>query len=882
MEEFEKKYNPKEFEKEIYKKWEKEDKFKPKKSASKKTFYIPIPPPNVTGNLHLWHALTLTIEDIMTRYHRLKWDITLWVPGTDHAWISTQGVVEKKLEKEGIKRIDLWREKFVEEIWKWKEQYATNIDNQTRLIWSSCDWSKERFTLDEWFNKIVEHVFCDLYKKKLIYKWEYMVNYSPALETVVSDIEVDYKEEKTYLYYITYFLSWSDKELVVATTRPETLLADQAVAVNPKDKRYKKMIGKKVILPIINKEIPIIWDEAVEKDFGTWVLKITPAHDPTDFKIWKEHNLKLDYKVIDKNWIMTNKAWIFAWQDIITARENIVELLKARWNLVKIEPYTHKVWYCSRTWCKIESVISTQWFVKSSELAKKVIKWYKAKEFVIVPDRFNKIFEDWIYNLRDWCISRQLWWGHQIPAYYDIKTWKLLEVTQNEKEVYKKYGKENVKRDEDVLDTWFSSALWPFSILDWDPKTPGKLFKQFYPAQVLETGHDILPFWVIKMLLMGYEYTNKTPFQTIYLHGLIFDEKWKKMSKSLWNGIDPVDLINEYSADSLRLSIVIWNTPWNNLNYCTKHTESYNIFLNKLWNLVRFVHSNIWEIKKSDTELLEIINKNYDKLLNHEKWIISRLKNIFDIVTNWMENFNFSTTWFDLINFTKDEFADFYIEEYKLTKENSKFWDTILSFCILTLLKLWHPYIPFITEELYWKLKNKETLIDNTWPKWNIKKNLLIEKDMWIIYNIIKTVRNIRAEKLIKPQDKVDVIFRTTKKFKTLLEENKEIIFWLAKIKNLIIVEKNKDINESKYIYWVIDSIDIFLDMWDVIDSTAEKERLKILIYDKKEYIRIINFKLLNADFVKKAPESIVRIEQEKKIQAEEQLKKLEEKYKTL
>jgi valyl-tRNA synthetase len=882
MEEFEKKYNPKQFETEIYKKWEKDDKFKPKNSSSKKTFYIPMPPPNVTWNLHLWHALTNTVQDIMIRYHRLKWDITLWVPGTDHAWIATQSVVEKKLAKNGIKKTDLWREKFIDEVWKWKDEYANNINSQIRLMWASCDWSKERFTLDEWLNKLVEYVFCDLYEKKLIYRWEYMVNYSPILETVISDIEVNYQEEKANLYYITYFLKWSDKELVIATTRPETMLADQAIAVHPKDKRYRKLIGRKIILPILNKEIPIIWDEIVDIEFGTWALKITPAHDAIDFSVGKKHNLKLDYSVIDKNWIMNHNAWIFNWQNCETARENIVELLKAKWNLVKIEPYTHKVWYCSRSWAKIETIISTQWFVNSSELAKNVIKWYKKNEFKIIPEKFNKIFENWIYNLKDWCISRQLWWWHQIPAYYDINTWKLLEVTTDEKKVFKKYGKDNVKRDDDVLDTWFSSALWPFSILDWDPKKPWKLFNQFYPAQVLETWHDIIFFWVIRMLLMGYEYTKKTPFKNIYLHWLILDEKGKKMSKSIWNIIDPVEIINQYSTDALRLSLIIWNTPWNNLNFSIKAVESNSLFLNKLWNVTRFVHSNVWEIKKNDIELLNTINKNYDKLLNHEKWIISRLKNVFDIVTDWMENFNFSIIWFDLINFTKDEFADFYIEEYKLTKENSKYWDTVLSFCILTLLKLWHPYIPFITEELYWKLKNKETLIDNTWPKWNIKRNILIEKDMCIISNVIRTVRNIRAEKLIKPQDKVDVIFRTTKKFKTLLETNQEIIYWLAKIKNLFIVEKNKDINWSKYAYWVIDSIDIFVDTWDIIDSTDEKERLKLLICDKKEYIRIINFKLLNANFVKKAPESLVRIEQEKKLQAEEQLKKLEEKYKTL
>ncbi|MDD2565480.1 MAG: valine--tRNA ligase, partial [Candidatus Gracilibacteria bacterium] len=459
--EFNKSYNPKEFEKNIYQKWLDGDKFLPKKSETGKTFYIPMPPPNVTGNLHIGHSLTLALEDIMVRYHRLKGDETLWIPGTDHAGISTQNVVEKKLSSQGISRTEIGREKFISEVWKWKDEYHKNITDQIKLMGASCDWSKERFTLDEGLNKTVEYTFCDLYNKGLIYRGEYMVNFSPALQTVVSDIEVVHKEEETNMYYITYFVSGSDNELIIATTRPETLLADQAIAVNPKDKRYKKMIGRNVILPIVNKEIPIIGDDNVDKDFGTGVLKITPAHDPADFQIAKKHNLKLDFSAIDRNGRMTREAGIFAGQDYITARQNIVELLRSKGNLVKIEPYTHKVGYCERTGCKIETVVSTQWFVKSSEMVNKVIAGYKKKEFTIVPERYNKTLEDWIFNLRDWCISRQLWWGHQIPAYFDVNTGELVAVSEDEQGVYDKYGKDNVKRDEDVLDTWFSSSLWP-------------------------------------------------------------------------------------------------------------------------------------------------------------------------------------------------------------------------------------------------------------------------------------------------------------------------------------------------------------------------------------------------------------------------------------
>ncbi len=592
--EFPKQYDPKSFEKIIAKRDEELGYFQPQESRTGKTFYVPLPPPNVTGNLHIGHSLMLVLEDIMVRYHRMIGDSTLWVPGTDHAGISTQVKVEQRLAAEGRRRIDIGREKFLEETLKWKDEYAANINNQVRQMGASIDWSREKFTMDASVNKLVEHTFVDLYKKGLIYRGEYMVNYSPRLESVISDIEVEYREEEAKMYYITYFVSGSDNELTIATTRPETLLGDQAIAVHPKDKRFKKIIGRKVILPIVNKEIPIIADEMVDREFGTGALKITPAHDPVDFEAGKRHNLRLDYSVIDRNGKMNAEAGIFAGQDAATtARENIVELLKAKGNLKKIEPYTHKVAYCERSGGRVESIVSTQWFVKASDMAKKVIKGYEKKEFEILPSRFNKTFEDWIYNLRDWCISRQLWWGHQIPAYYDIKTGELVAVSLNPEEVYAQFGKENVRRDEDVLDTWFSSALWPYAVLDWTPENPGEFFKKFYPANVLETGHDILFFWVIRMFLLGYEYTGQTPFKTVYLHGLILTESGKKMSKSSGTVINPLDVIESHSADALRLSLVLGNTPGTNLNFSMKTTDNNLMLLNKLWNVARFIATNI-------------------------------------------------------------------------------------------------------------------------------------------------------------------------------------------------------------------------------------------------------------------------------------------------
>lgn len=922
--EFPKQYNPKDFELALYEEWERTGKFKPtEQSRTGDTFYIPIPPPNVTGNLHIGHALTLTLEDIMVRYHRMKGDSTLWVPGTDHAGIATQAKVEQKLAKEGKTRDDLGREAFLDEVWKWKDEYANNINNQVRKMGASCDWSRERFTLDDGLSANVQHAFMDLYNKGLLYRGEYMVNYSPTLGSVISDIEVDYKEEEGKLYYITYFVSGSDNELVVATTRPETLLGDQAIAVHPKDKRFKKLIGRSVILPIVNKEIPIIGDEMVDIEFGTGAVKITPAHDATDFEVAGRHNLRRDYIVIDKNGYMTEEAGIFAGQDAETARENIVELLKAKGNLVKIEPYTHKVGYCSRGGCKVETVVSTQWFVKSSELAKKVIAGYKKKEFEIIPSRFNKSFEDWIYNLRDWCVSRQLWWGHQIPAYYDVKTNELLTVSLDEDAVFAKYGKENVYRDSDVLDTWFSSALWPFSILDWTPENPGELFKKFYPANVLETGYDIIFFWVIRMLLFWYEYTGQTPFKTIYLHGLVFDDTGRKMSKSWGNVVDPLDVIDQYSADALRMTCVIGNTPGNNLNFSIKNVEGNSVFLNKLWNVTRFVHANIWSITEEYSELQAHVESKFADLLPHEQWILSRLKAVIDKTTDGMETYNFSECGQDLIAFTRDEFADFFIEEYKLTKDSTPHGRSVLAYAVLTLLKLWHPYIPFASEELYrritdaqWENSQKgwnssedreakqgvqnqydaraseiwtgsstfggfSGLMESEWPVLNITRNKKIEADTLVLFDVIRSIRNLRATKGVKPGDLTSVSFLAPKKSLAILEENDVVLRGLAKIKDVTIVKSK--VEDPQYVYGVVGDIEIFVRIeLSAVDTEAEKARLKEQIENKKEYLRTLDAKLLNADFIRNAPEKVVRIEQDKRSQTEDQLKKLLEKFNSL
>lgn len=881
---FPKKYEPIIFEEELYNMWENTGKFKPVKWKTKKTYYIPMPPPNVTSKLHIWHSVMLTIEDIITRYHRMIWDETLLLPWTDHAWISTQVKVEEKLAKEWKNKHNISREEFLKACWEWNDLYWWEIQTQFRKMWTSCDWSKEKFTFDPEMNVIVNKAFVNLYNKWLIYKWEYMVNYDPVLDTVVSDQEVIYKEENTKLYYINYFVSWSDNEIVVATTRPETLLWDVAVAVNPKDKRYKKLLKawKKLILPIVNKEIPLIADDMVDMEFWSWAVKITPAHDANDFDVAKRHDLPLNKVVLWKDWRMAEIAWIFAWQDYKTARSNIVELLKAKWNLIKIENHISKVWYWERSHAKIETIISTQWFIKINPLVKKVIKWYKAKEFEIIPKRFNKIFEDWIYNLNDWCISRQLIWWHQIPIWY-WSDWEMFcaETEELAKETAKwHYWRETeLIQETDVLDTWFSSWLWPFAVLwyDIDSEEQNELVKKFYPAQILETWHDIIFFWVIRMLLFWYEFTWQTPFKTIYFHWLVRDKLWRKMSKSLNNGIDPIEMIDKYWTDALRLTLSIWNTPWNDLKFDEENVKNHMFFINKLWNASRFVSVNIDNLETDIIKLDTLIKSNYNNLMFHEKWILSRIKHLSDLVTESMENYNFSEAWIELQNFTKNEFCDYYIEAFKLTKKESKYWEYIISYVINILLKLWHPYIPFVTEKIYQKLWFIWNLINSDWWNVSIVRDIEIEKDNNLIIDIIKEVRNIRANNSILPNKFIWLKIYAKWKNAKIISKVINLIAWVVKSNNYELTDKKPE-NEN-LAFWIIKAwVEVYIDTSNSLDKDKEIRRIKEQIEDTKEYIMILDKKLLNESFVNKAPEKLVRLEMEKKEQARNKLEKLEEK----
>lgn len=884
MSDFPKKYDPKSFENTIYDSWEQRDLFKPQESRSGNSYYIPMPPPNVTSVLHVGHSVMLTLEDIMTRYHRMKGDCTLLLPGTDHAGISTQVKVEEKLAKQGIDKSQMTRDEFLDECWKWNKEYGGKIQDQFRKMGTSCDWSKEKFTLDPDMNDRVIKAFNILYERGLIYQGEYMVNYDPVLKTVVSDQEVVHKEEQGKLYHITYFVSGSDAEVVVATTRPETMLGDVAVAVHPKDKRYKKFLkaGKKLILPIVNKEIPLIADEMCDMDFGTGAVKITPAHDANDFEVAKRHELPLNNVVLGKDGRMTEVAGIFAGQDFLTARENIVELLKTKGNLLKIEDHTAKVGYGERTGAKIETIISKQWFVKIDPIAKKVISGYKKKEYEIVPKRYNKVFEDWIFNLRDWCISRQLQWGHRIPVWYTPEGDVI--VAENLEQAQKKAGEGvQLRQDEDVLDTWFSSALWPFATLGFDMwwgEQPD-LFKQFYPAQVLETGHDIIFFWVIRMLLFWYEFTGETPFKTVYLHGLVKDKVWRKMSKSLGNGVNPIDMIETYGTDALRMTLAIWNTPGNDLKFDEENVKNNMIFINKLWNASRFVHGSTEEKEFSFADTQKKLLENYDELMLHEKWILSKVAGLTDLVTESMENYSFSEAGQELYTFTKNRFCDYYIEEFKLAKDSSKFGEDVILYSIHALLRLWHPYIPFVTEELYNKLGFSGDLIVADWPKVEIEVNKDVEKAHSLFVEVVREVRKLRAENNIMPNKTIKLKVYAKGKNAEILEGSLDLLSGIVKSEQSEIIDKK--LSDPSLVYSVVKSgVEVYVDTANAIDVESEKARLKEQILDTKQYIAILDKKLLNESFVRNAPKDLVHAEMEKKSQATAKLEKLEDKFNSL
>ena len=876
------KYNPKEFEEKLYKNWEEKGYFKPSMDKSKKPYCIMMPPPNVTGKLHMGHALDDTIQDVLIRTKRMQGYDCLWLPGSDHAAISTEMKVVQKLKSEGKSKQELGREKFLEEAWDWTHEYGGIIQNQQRKLGCSCDWERNRFTLDDGMSDAVLEQFISLYNKGLIYKGKRMVNYCPSCKTSISDAEVEYKEEPSHLWHIRYKIAGSDDFVEVATTRPETMLGDTAVAVHPDDERYKNIVGKKCILPIMNKEIPIIADEFVEKEFGTGCVKITPAHDMNDYQAGLRHNLEI-IEVFDENNKMKDLVPELKGMDIIEARKIIVEKLKEMGALVSTEDYTHNVAKCERCKSTIEPRISEQWFVSMKDLAKRAADSVREGKTNFVPKRYEKQYFNWLDNIQDWCISRQLWWGHRIPAYYCDEC-KEITVSKVNPGKCSKCGSSHIHQDEDTLDTWFSSALWPFSTLGW-PNTENEDYKRFYPTNVLVTGFDIITFWVSRMMTQGLEFTDVEPFKDVLIHGIIRDSQGRKMSKTLGNGVDPLDVIEKYGADALRFSVLSGTTMGNDIKYMPEKLEQASNFANKVWNAAKFVTMNlpsVQEIKEFEEKVIDKNTKKYnEKMLEIEdKWIINKLENLINEVTRNIENYDLGIAIDNIYSFIRDEFCDWYIEIAKTrlySEEQAK--KVQVSFVLVNVLgnalKLLHPFMPFMTSEIYEVLSeyidNKELMISD-WPK---VQNIEFEKEAKIIEilkDIIVEIRNIRAKMNVHPSKKTELIFIT--QYPNEIKASKDFIMKLGFGENLLIKENSSEI-EQNYISIVRDGIEVYIPQNGLVDLEEEAKR-------KEEEIKKIEFEiqraekmLANPGFVNKAPKEKVEEERLKLEKYKEMLEKM-------
>lgn len=879
MHELEGKFEPKTFEEEIYKNWNEKGYFKPSNDKTKKPYTIVIPPPNITGKLHMGHALDETLQDILIRYKRMQGFNTLWVPGTDHASIATEAKIVEKLKVEGITKEDLGRDDFLKRAWEWKEEYGGTILNQLKKLGCSCDWSRERFTMDEGLSNAVKDVFVDLYNKGLIYKGKRMINWCPYCNTSISDAEVEYEEEPTHLWHVKYPVKGEEgKFVIVATTRPETMLGDTGVAVHPDDERYKDLVGKTVILPIMNKEIPIIADEFVEKEFGTGAVKLTPAHDSNDYQAALKHNLEI-IPVFDEEFKMNNLVPEYKGMDMYEAREKIVERLQKEGYLVKIEDYTHNVGKCYRCHHTIEPHISEQWFVKMEPLAKPAIEAVRTGKVEFVPERFDKIYYNWMENIQDWCISRQLWWGHRIPAYYCQKCGEVI-VSKEEPHKCTKCGSTNLKQDEDTLDTWFSSALWPFSTLGWPEQTED--YKYFYPTSTLITGYDIIFFWVARMIFSALEHTGQVPFNKVFIHGIVRDSLGRKMSKSLGNGIDPLEIIAKYGTDALRFSLVLGISPGNDIRYMPEKLESASNFANKLWNASKFVLSNM---PKDGSKLAE--DRLPENLCYEDKWILSKLNKLVKEVTNNLENFELGIATQKVYDFIWNEFCDWYIEMAKsrLYDENctTKFAaQYTLNKVLKDSLKLLHPVMPFVTEKIYMQLyHNDESIMISKWPEYT--ESLSFEKEeeqVEKLKTIIVGIRNLRTNLNVHPSKKSKLIF-VTKTANDMLKESSAMIQKLG-FANEIDIQENKENIPQNAMSVLADGIEVYIPFEELVDLEAEKQRLQGERAKLLSEVARGEKMLSNPGFVNKAPESKINEEKAKLAKYKEMLEKVEERIKSI
>ena len=864
--ELEKNYDPKDIEDRVYTKWVSNHYFHAEVNPNKKPYTIVIPPPNITGQLHMGHALDNTLQDILIRFKRMQGFEALWLPGTDHASIATEAKIVEAMREEGVTKEEIGREKFLERAWDWKEQYGGRIVSQLKKMGSSCDWERERFTMDEGCNKAVKEVFVKLYNKGLIYRGERIINWCPHCLTSISDAEVEYEDQKGHFWHLRYAFADGSGYINLATTRPETLLGDTAVAVNPNDERYKDLIGKMLVLPIVHREIPLIADEYVDMEFGTGVVKITPAHDPNDFEVGLRHDLPVINVMTDDAKIVGDYA-AYAGMDRYEAREAIVKDLEKEGALVKVEDHDHNVGTCYRCGTTVEPKVSKQWFVKMKPLAGPAIEAVKKGETKFVPEHFNKIYYHWLENIRDWCISRQLWWGHQIPAFYCDGCGELV-VTAEKEAVCPKCGKK-MRQDPDTLDTWFSSALWPFSTLGWPDDT--EEMKYFYPTSTLVTGYDIIPFWVMRMMFSGIEQTGQAPFDTVLIHGLVRDSQGRKMSKSLGNGIDPLEVIDKYGADALRLTLVTGNAPGNDMRFYWERVEASRNFANKVWNASRFIMMNFVQ-----NEGLAGQTADLSQLTQADKWILAKCRKLAKDVTALMESFDLGIAVQKIYDFIWEEFCDWYIEMVKPRLYNEE--DGTKAAALYTLktvlidaLKLLHPYMPFITEEIYCTLMGNESvsIMISDWPyregQEDIQGAIGFEADMDAVERIkeaVKGIRNVRGEMNVPPSKKAKVfVVSEDTGIRDIFEKNR-VFFATLGYASEVVIQEGKEGIEQDAVSVVIDRGTIYMPFAELVDVEKEIQRLRKEEKRLAGELKRSEGMLGNPNFVNKAPAA--KIEEEK------------------
>ena len=854
--EMEKVFNPQQIEKELYEKWEQSGAFRAHRVPGKKPFTIVMPPPNITGQLHMGHAMDCLMQDAPIRYHRMKGDPTLWLPGTDHASIATEVKIVEQMAKEGIKKEDIGRDAFLERAWKWKEEYGGRITKQQRRLGASCDWSRERFTMDEGCSKAVREVFVRLYEKGLIYRGDRIINWCPVCKTALSDAEVEYEEQASHLWHIRYPGTDGSQGVVVATTRPETMLGDTGVAVNPEDERYTHLVGKSVMLPLANRAIPVVADDYVDKEFGTGAVKMTPAHDPNDFEVAQRHSLEV-LRVTNDDGTMNEHAGKYQGLTQMECRRKVVEELTALGLLVKIEDYTHNVGTCYRCHKTVEPLVSRQWFVKMKPLAEPALEAVRSGKTNFVPERFSKTYYNWMENIRDWCISRQLWWGHRIPAWYCADCGEMI-VSKEAPAACTKCGSTHLHQDEDVLDTWFSSALWPFSTLGWPEDTED--LKYFYPTDVLVTGYDIIFFWVARMIFSGIEQMGETPFHTVLIHGLVRDEKGRKMSKSLGNGVDPLELIESYGADALRFSLAMGVSPGNDTRFSTDKVEAARNFANKVWNASRFVLMYIDSREELAGKALEL----------PDKWILSRCQEAVREVSAHMEDGDFGLAAQKIYDFAWSEFCDWYIElaKSRLMGEDEASKTTVkavLLHVLESLLKLLHPFMPFLTEAVYQNLPGASGfLMLSAWPAIEDAFDFPEEENqMQGVMDVIRTIRNLRAEMNVPANKRVRLMLLPAPGWEKALGGAEQYLQRLAGVSHSEVISDRSAVTE-KTVSAVCAAGELFIPLGDMVDFEKEIARLNKEHENLLKEIERAQGKLNNPGFMAKAPAALVDQEREK------------------